>query len=407
MSDNLNITKHSLSLADLFRLSTRIFTVKPTRTLLTILGTSIGIGTVVFFISLGYGLQYILLGKLITTEDSLISMEATYPQEKNLLITESEIIDFAKIPNIVELSPIAEFPAEIKITDSPGLIQSRMVSPNYFRLSGESPDLGKAFSDIEPGVVLSAQGAKLIDIPATLESLGKKVSIKVYYQNPDGTAQEVGLQKDLPILGFISNVNEPPLVLVPISTLTVPPPTYKSFLAKAKDVNSVATVKDSLTEKGFLISVKLDLVNQSQKILRIFTIVLGVFGVTALAVSAVGMFNTMIVSFMERTYEVGVMKSIGATDGDIRNLFLMESLIMGTAGGLVGIGMGMGAGVAVNFVLNIMAKRFGSEPFDLFITPYWFLLLIILTSALIGVISGFLPSRRASGLSPKEAFLRK
>ena len=124
-------------------------------------------------------------------------------------------------------------------------------------------------------------------------------------------------------------------------------------------------------------------------------------------VSAIGMFNTMIVSFMERTYEVGVMKSIGATDSDIRNLFLMESLIMGTAGGGVGILLGIAAGQAVNLVLNILAKRFGSEPFNLFITPIWFILLILLTSAMIGVISGFLPSRRASHLSPKEAFLRK
>ncbi|MDO8669531.1 MAG: FtsX-like permease family protein [Candidatus Buchananbacteria bacterium] len=398
---------HSLSYIDLIRLSTRVFTIKPVRTFLTILGTSIGIGTVVFFISLGYGLQYILLGKLVTTQDSLISMEAAYPQEVNLFLTSTDLDNILKLQDLIEISPIAESPAEIQITDSPGLITSRLIEPNYFRLSGQTPDLGKEFTDAEPGVVLSAQGAKLINLPVTIESLGKLVSIKAYYQNPDGTAKEVKIVKPLPILGFITNENESPLVLVPANSLSSPPPTYKSFLAKAKDADSVGRVKDLLTEKGFLVSVKLDLVNQSQKILKIFTIVLGVFGVTALAVSAVGMFNTMIVSFMERTYEVGVMKSIGATDRDIRNLFLMESLIMGTAGGAVGIVLGMGAGAIVNFVLNVLAKRFGSEPFDLFITPFWFVLLIILTSAFIGVISGFLPSRRASSLSPKEAFLRR
>lgn len=408
MSEETELSNiHSLSYIDLIRLSTRVFTVKPVRTFLTILGTSIGIGTVVFFISLGYGLQFILLGKLVTTEDSLISMEAAYPQEVNLFLTSPDLDNILKLENIVEVSPVAEFPAEIKITNSPGLITSRLIEPNYFRLSGQTPDLGRGFTEEEPGVVLSSQGAKLINLPVSLESLGKLVSIKAYYQNPDGTAKEVEIQKPLPILGFVTNENEPPLVLVPANSLSSPPPIYKSFLAKAKDAESVGQVKDLLTEKGFLVSVKLDLVNQSQKILRIFTIVLGVFGVTALAVSAVGMFNTMIVSFMERTYEVGVMKSIGATDRDIRNLFLMESLIMGTAGGAVGIFLGMGTGALVNFVLNVLAKRFGSEPFDLFITPFWFILLIILTSAFIGVISGFLPSRRASNLSPKEAFLRK
>lgn len=397
---------HTLSYIDLLRLSTRIFTVKPMRTLLTILGTSIGIGTVVFFISLGYGLQYILLGKLITTQDSLISMEASYPQESNLIITSNDLDVVSKLSNIVEISPVAEFPAEIKITDSPGLIVSRLISPNYFRLSGQSPDLGEEFTDIKPGVVLSAQGAKLINLSATQASLGKLVFIKAYYRNTDGTSKEIESEKPLPILGFITNENESPLVLIPSASFPSPP-VYKSFLVKAKDVNTVAQVKNELTEKGFLISARLDLVNQSQKILNIFTIILGVFGVTALAVSAVGMFNTMVVSFMERTYEVGVMKSLGAMDSDIRNLFLLESFIMGTAGGVAGILFGMGAGGIVNFALNVLAKRFSSEPFNLFITPFWFIILIILTSAFIGIISGLLPSRRASKLSPKEAFLRK
>jgi ABC-type antimicrobial peptide transport system permease subunit len=182
---------------------------------------------------------------------------------------------------------------------------------------------------------------------------------------------------------------------------------FKTLYIKAKDVNFVAPLKDLLIEKGFLISARLDLVNQAQKILNIITIVLGVFGVAALTVSAVGMFNTMIVSFMERTYEVGVMKSLGAMDSDVRNLFLMESLIMGVAGGVSGILLGMGAGAIFNFILNLVAKRFGGKPFSLFITPMWFILLVIGSSAMIGLISGFWPARRASGLSPKEAFLRK
>ena len=400
--------QHSLSYIDLFRLSTRVFRVKPMRTVLTILGTSIGIGTVVFLVSLGYGLQYIVLGKLVTTEDSLVSMEATYPQESNLIITSSDLDNFSKLPNVKEIVPVAEFPADIVLDQSsPGVILGRIVSTEYFRLSGVSVDVGKEFTDDIPGVILSAQGARSINIPATDASLGKLVFIKVYYQNADGTAQEVATREPLPIVGFISNQSDSAFVIIPINTLTVTPPVYKSFLAKAIDAESVVMVRDMLIEKGLLISAKLDLVNQSQKILSIFTIILAVFGITALAVSAVGMFNTMVVSFMERTYEVGGMKSLGALEGDVRNLFLMEPVIMGPMGGVVGIASGMGLGAIVNFVLNIFAKRFGSPSFSLFITPIWFIALIILTSAIIGLISGFLPSRRASQLSPKEAFLRK
>src|SRR3989344_7381609 len=74
-------TGHSLSIWDLLKLSLRVFRTKPARTILTVLGMSVGIGTVVFLVSLGYGLQYILIGNLITSEDSLMTLEAAYPSE--------------------------------------------------------------------------------------------------------------------------------------------------------------------------------------------------------------------------------------------------------------------------------------------------------------------------------------
>src|SRR3990167_10581685 len=97
--------QHNLGFADLIRLSTRIFTVKPTRTLLTILGTSIGIATVVFLISLGYGLQYILLGKLITTQDSLITLQASFPNEANIILNTEEVQKLSQVPNVAEIVP--------------------------------------------------------------------------------------------------------------------------------------------------------------------------------------------------------------------------------------------------------------------------------------------------------------
>src|SRR3989344_723042 len=100
MLDQKTVSQHTLPLLDIIKLSTRIFTVKPTRTFLTILGTSIGIATVVFFISLGYGLQYILLGKLVTTEDSLISMEASYPQEANIPIVSADLEGIRQLPGV-------------------------------------------------------------------------------------------------------------------------------------------------------------------------------------------------------------------------------------------------------------------------------------------------------------------
>ncbi|MBX4201103.1 ABC transporter permease [Candidatus Parcubacteria bacterium] len=399
--------RHTLGYVDLFRLATRVFTVKPMRTLLTILGTSIGISTVVFLISLGYGLQYLLLGKLITTQESLITMQAIYPDGSNLLLTRDSVDDFSKTENVGEVSAVAEFPAEITLQDSPGLIVARIVDDNYFRLSGVVPDLGSAFTNDKPGIILSAHGAQLINIPVSAASLGKQVAIKIFYQDPEGVSREVNIAGTLPIVGFMTDLSQSPLAIVPNKAVSETPPVFSSVFIKAKNIDVVQSLKNALTDKGFIISARLDLINQVQKVLNVITIVLGVFGITALAVSAIGMFNTMLVSFMERTYEVGVMKSLGAMDSDVRNLFLMESLIMGLAGGVLGVLVGMGAGQICNFILNLLAQRFGGKSFTLFITPLWFIALVIITSAMIGLVAGFWPAHRASGLSPKEAFLRK
>ncbi|OGY97586.1 MAG: hypothetical protein A3A43_00070 [Candidatus Liptonbacteria bacterium RIFCSPLOWO2_01_FULL_56_20] len=399
---------HHLSFFDLLRLSTRIFTVKPARTFLTILGTSVGIATVVFLVSLGYGLQYILLGKLVTTEDSLITLTAFYPTESALNIEESQLKDILELPAAAEVSPLAEFSGEISQDGFSGLILVRIIEPNYFRLAGLTPDIGTIVHEGENGIVVTNQALRLVNLKSDASSLGKEVPLKAFFQSPGSDiTEDVPATQPLRIRGIITDDAEPPIVFVPGYLLKKQPSFFKEALVKAKELAVVEPLRDRLIEKGFLISARLDLVRQAQQILTVITITLGVFGVAALIVSAIGMFNTMIVGFLERIYEVGVMKAIGATDRDVRNLFLAESVIMGLAGGGTGIILGMGGGQLLNFGLRILAARLGGKPFDLFITPLWFVGLILGLSAFIGIIAGFWPARRAIGLSPKEAFKSK
>lgn len=402
MSDESN--QHNLGFGDLLRLSTRIFTVKPTRTLLTILGTSIGIATVVFLISLGYGLQYILLGKLITTQDSLVTLQATYPDEANITLTPEEVSNISKMSNVAEVSPMAEFTAEIN--NGLGSVV-KIVDTNYFRLAGVVPNIGKSFNNENKGLVITSMALRTIGLEPTLENLNKTATVKVEYQDTEGIPIGTVTTDPVPIIGIIADDNEAPVAYLPSSYLSEPPPYYKEVFVKAASLESVEELRDTLISKGMIISARIDLVNQAQKILTIITIILGVFGVAALTVSAVGMFNTMIVSFLERTYEVGVMKSLGAMDSDVRNLFLMESAIMGLSGGVSGILLGIGMGELFNLGLNLLARRLGGESINLFYTPTWFIILVLVSSSFIGLFAGFWPARRASGLSPKEAFLRK
>ncbi len=397
-----------LSKWDLLKLSLRVFRTKPTRTILTILGMSVGIGTVVFFVSLGYGLQYILIGRLITTEDSLMTVEASYPSESGNSIDLSKMGEVRQLKEVDNVSPVAEFPGEMEIGGgSPGIVPLvRVVRSTYFSYAGVSPDIGSVWTDKIPGVVLSSQALQLLGLPVDKGVIGKIVTGKVYYPKPDGTSQEVAISQ-LPIEGIISDINEPPTAYIPYSSVAVEPTAFKSMLVKAKDINAVSDLRDVLEKEGFLISAKIDLVNQAQKITNAITVSLMVFGIAALVVSAIGMFNTMIVGFLERIYEVGVMKALGATDADIKNLFLMESFVIGFLGGAAGIVLGIGGGSALNFLMSTLSQKLGSKALTLFITPPWFVIAVLILSSFIGVISGFLPARNASLLSPREAFVRK
>ncbi len=409
-----------LSAWDLLKLSLRVFRTKPTRTILTILGMSVGIGTVVFLVSLGYGLQYILIGKLLTSEDSLMTLEAAYPSEAGKGLDLAQIAKTKALEQVDVISPVAEVSGELSIGNgAPGIIPvNRIVLPSYFRLAGVDPDIGIVFSEFNPGIILSYQALRLLglDTDTPIASfIGKEVSGKVSYPTADGSAEIVTVSK-LKILGIITDESESPLAYIPYSAVSVAPTSFKSILIKAKNVDFVVPLRDTLEcvkecsssfDGGFLVSAKIDLVNQAKKITTALTTVLMVFGTAALLVSAIGMFNTMIVGFLERIYEVGVMKSIGATDTDVQNLFLMESLVIGFLGGVSGIALGMGTGGLVNFIMSSLSTGYGGEALRLFITPLWFAVVTLILSSTIGIMSGFWPSRRASFLSPREAFVRK
>lgn len=407
MSEFMEKPKNHLSVADLIRLSLRVFKTKPIRTFLTIMGMSVGIGTVMFLISMGYGLQFILIGKLVTTEDSLMALGVSYPAESELNINPQTMEAIGNMPNVEEISPMAEFPGEIKVEGSTGLIIVKIIDPSYSRLSGLIPDVGEEFKEGEKGIVLSSQAAKLINIPPDQTSIGKELGLKVTFQgagDQEGVGEEIVLGEPIKIVGIIVDDTQAPFAFLSSAAIDRKPPFYKEVLLKATSIDYVEGLRDELIEQGFIISARLDLVNQAKKVMNIITTILGVFGIAALVVSAIGMFNTMIVGFLERIYEVGIMKSLGATDRDVKNLFLMESLLMGLSGGLGGVLMGVAAGETVNFVLSVLAQRLGGSPIRLFITPGWFVVTTLILSSMIGLIAGFWPAHRSTTLSPREAF---
>ena len=122
---------------------------------------------------------------------------------------------------------------------------------------------------------------------------------------------------------------------------------------------------------------------------QIFTLLLGVIGSISLLVGGIGIMNVMLVSVNERKKEIGIRKAIGAKNHDIQALFLVESVMLSLAGGLIG--------VIIGCMVTWIIAYFSHWPFTLYILPP---LAGFAVSVVTGVFFGFYPARRAAKLEP-------
>ena len=135
----------------------------------------------------------------------------------------------------------------------------------------------------------------------------------------------------------------------------------------------------------------------------ILDIVLSLIGSIALAVSSLGIVNTMVMSILERTREIGIMKAVGAGNDDVRRIFLIEASVIGLLGGLLGIALGWLVGRVVNFGANLYIQSQGGTPGTLFSLPVWLVASAIAFSIVVSLIAGSYPASRAARLDPIEA----
>jgi len=112
----------------------------------------------------------------------------------------------------------------------------------------------------------------------------------------------------------------------------------------------------------------------------------------SLLVGGIGIMNIMLVSVKERTREIGVRIAIGATEGDVQQQFLMESVVLSLTGGILGIVCGLGSSYLITQTLG----------WPVLISPI-VIALTVLFSMTMGVFFGFYPARRAAQLDPIEA----
>jgi putative ABC transport system permease protein len=180
-------------------------------------------------------------------------------------------------------------------------------------------------------------------------------------------------------------------------------PVYSSISVRVKNPAQIQSVEDAIKKMGFGTFSILDASRGLQQVFKVLYAFLGIFGSLALVVSAIGIVNTLVMAILERRREIGIMKAIGASDGDVKKLFFAEAGAMGILGGIVGVVLGWSIGQVINFGTNIYLKRQSFPPEHFWTVPWWLVGLAIGFSFLVSLVSGLYPAGRAAKLDPVQA----
>ncbi|MGO5052682.1 ABC transporter permease [Lachnospiraceae bacterium LCP25S3_G4] len=177
---------------------------------------------------------------------------------------------------------------------------------------------------------------------------------------------------------------------------------YSSAYVKVDELDNVETVSKLIRDMGYKVESNIEYVNSMKKQFGIIQAVLGGIGAVSLLVAAIGIANTMMMSIYERTKEIGVIKVLGCSLNNIKQMFLLEAAFIGLIGGIVGNILSL----CMSGIINVLAAGFGQSmgvDGGISYIPPWLMLASMAFAVFIGMAAGYFPALRAMKLSPLAA----
>jgi ABC-type antimicrobial peptide transport system permease subunit len=180
-------------------------------------------------------------------------------------------------------------------------------------------------------------------------------------------------------------------------------PTYNQLVFRLKNPSQQASAEAAIKKMGFNTFSLIDATSSLRRVFVIIDLFLGAFGSLALAVASIGIVNTLVMAILERRREIGIMKAVGASDMDVRKIFLAEAAVLGFAGGVLGVTLGWAIGKIINFGANIYLQNQGQPPQQIWFVPLWLVGAALAFSVVASLLSGAYPAARAARLEPLDA----
>ncbi len=205
------------------------------------------------------------------------------------------------------------------------------------------------------------------------------------------------------IVGVIPGTQTPQFYVPFIDLRSLGVTNYSQAKVVVNNADNLYQVRREIEAKGFTTLSVADTVAQINSVFSFARTILALIGFVALAVASLGMFNTLTVSLLERTREVGLLKTMGMKSEEVKELFLTESMIMSVLGGVFGILAGVFIGQGLSIILSVFTITRGLGLVDVSFVPMSFVIVIIFLSLFVGLITGFYPARRATKISALNA----
>lgn len=390
----------------LFYIAWKNFSSKKLRSFLTVFGVVIGVSAIFFLLTFGLGLQELVTTQVVG-DKSLKSIDVATPNSKIIKLNDSSVNNIRTFPHVDKVGVQYSFPGVVSLGG--GEIDTVVfgLDENYQTLSNLALTQGRLLLEKDnKSVVINQAALKAVGLENYKQAVNKEININIPLDKADAKAKSISGK--FTIVGVVDSGTGSEIYIPSGLFDTAGVPTYSQIKVVIDDLSNVSSARKQIEGKGFQTTSLTDTLNEIDNIFKFFNLILIGFGSIGMLVAVLGMFNTLTISLLERTKEIGLMIALGARRKDMRKLFIFEAGLISFVGAVIGIIVAFLAGRIVNLVVNLNAQSRGiTDWIELFSTPLWAILSVVAGTLVVGLFVVYIPARRAEHINPIDALRRE